>query len=72
MKNATFKKVRVKKGFGVWYYRKIDKTIDQFVDEPYYELYDENKSLVFTAPYFWCIKYWIQNPEKRENSERFC
>lgn len=56
-------KVKCKKEFGIWYYNKITPSIDNDLDAPIYELYDENKNLVNEFGSYGDMKYYIETGE---------
>ena len=57
------KKLRCKKQFGTWYYEKIMPDDYNDLDEPVWELYDENKKYVGTAGYYDELFYYVEYKE---------
>ena len=70
------KKLRCKKEFGVWYYKKIVPSCYDDLDAPIYELYDENNVLLeqdklgvgmwilsFLLPIVGIIYYFVKREE---------
>lgn len=54
------KKVRCKKEFGVWYYKKINADDMNSLDAAIYELYDENQNFVSEFGSYGDMKYYIE------------
>lgn len=54
------KKLKIKKEYGVWYYKKIEATIYNDLDAPIYELYDENQKLVNEFGSYGDMKYYAE------------
>ena len=56
-KSSELKKVRCKKEFGTWFYKKID---GGELDAPIYELYKENGEFKNTFGSYGDMKYYIE------------
>lgn len=54
------KKVRCKKEFGVWYYKKIVPNDYNDLDAPIYELYDEDGYFEIACGCYDEMKYYIE------------
>lgn len=46
------KKLRCKKQFGTWYYKKVMPNVYNDFDAPVYELYNDKKEFVFLCGYY--------------------
>ena len=56
-KSSEFKKVRCKKEFGIWFYKKVE---GGELDAPIYELYKENGQFENTFGGYSDMKYYIE------------
>ena len=54
------KKLRCKKEFGIWYYRKLIPSYYNDLDSPIYELYDEKQNLVMEFGCYDEMKYYLE------------
>lgn len=57
------KKVKCKKQYGVWYYKKIMPNVYDDLDNPIYELYDSNQKLVSNFGSRGDMLYYIETGE---------
>ena len=57
------KRLRCKSYLGVWYYKKIMPDDYNDLDEPIYELYDEDKNFVGNAGSYSEMFYYVQYGE---------
>lgn len=55
----TMKKLKCKKEYGVWYYKKIAPNCYNGLDAPIYELYDENLNLEITCGCYDEMKLYV-------------
>ena len=60
------KKLRIKKEYGTWYYKKITPAMDQWLNGTIYELYDENGNLEYTCTLFSSLKGYIESGRKEQ------
>lgn len=51
------KKLRCKKEYGIWYYKKV---FSNDFDGPIYELYNDKLEIVFDFAYYSDMKYYIE------------
>lgn len=51
------KKLRCKKEYGIWYYKKV---MSNDFDAPVYELYDENQKFVCDFAFYSDMKYYLE------------
>lgn len=54
------KKVRCKKEYGIWYYKKILPNNNNDLNTAVYELYNDKTELVYTCSYYSSLIYYIQ------------
>ncbi len=54
------KKVRVKKQYGVWFYKKIMPNYTNDLDAPIWELYDEDENFEATFGSYGDMVYFIE------------
>ena len=54
-----FNKLKCKKEYGVWYYKKIKPTGSNDLDAPIYELYNSKKEFVNTFGCYSDMKYFV-------------
>ena len=57
------KKLKCKKQYGVWYYKKIMPNIYNDFDAPVYELYDSNQKFVMMFGFYSDMKYYVETGE---------
>lgn len=53
------KRLRCKSDYGVWYYKKVMPNDYNDLDEPIYEMYDENQKFVGTAGSYYEMFYYV-------------
>ena len=56
-KSSEFKKLKCKKEFGLWFYKKVD---GGDLDAPIYELYTEDKKFECTFGCYVDMKYYLE------------
>ena len=54
------KRLRCKKEFGVWYYKKVMPDIYNDFDAPVWELYNDKKEFVVLCGFYYEMLYYVE------------